>query len=60
MGVNYGKRRGRMEILGGISSAIAYSIGTRNQKFDHVNEDSYLKEINDRLDVVEKKFRQRK
>ena len=59
MGVNYGKRRGRMEQLGGVSDITAFAIGNKNLKFSHVDEDSYYEEINRKLDRAEERFRNR-
>ena len=36
MGVNYGKRRGRLEIINP-TQIIGYSIGTKSIKFDHID-----------------------
>jgi len=58
LGVNFGEKRGRMEPLN--PSAIAgYAIGTRDIKFEHLDSSEVNEIINRRLDVVQRRFRER-
>ena len=59
MGVNYGQKRGRMEILGGLKDATAYSIGARNIKYSHIDEDVLYDEFNKRVRAFNKRFTER-
>ena len=59
MGVNYGQRRGRMEILGGVSNSIGYALGIRKLKYSHIDEEVFYEITNRHLDRVEERFRNR-
>ena len=58
MGVNYGKRRGRLEIINP-TQIIGYSIGTKSLKFDHIDTTKIADIVNERLDKVEQRIRER-
>lgn len=59
MGVNYGHKRGRMEILGGVASTTAYALGVKNLKYSHVDEQVLYDITNRHLDIAEERFRNR-
>ena len=59
MGVNYGKRRGRLEILGGIPKTVVYALGNKHLKYSHADEDEFYDEINRVLDRTSERFRSR-
>lgn len=56
MGLNYGHRRARGEILRG-DKIVGYAIGQHNDRWSHIDEQVIADIVNERLDEREEAFR---
>lgn len=59
MGVNYGQRRQRLADLKNPTDIVEYTIGVKNFKMSHYDEQLVHDIINERLDVQEEKLKEK-